>query len=113
MIKKLIALFIVITASSSLLAETKTSLIQTLPFTIRNGATWFIANPSGTITIRFAVNKTLNGRNIPSDPITFLCDKAYTVAPGNSITCKLSNHIQGEFRIANYANGSDGTYTVS
>jgi hypothetical protein len=116
MLKKLMALLFITAASTNLLAETKTNTMQTLPWSIRSaGALWYIANPTGTVRITFTVNKTINGRNVPSDPITFYCDKPYTVSAGNSVSCTMSNWVRAEFQVVpqNYHNGADGSYTVS
>jgi hypothetical protein len=112
MFKKLIVLFFITAASSNLMADTK----QTLPWSIRTpGSVWYVPNATGTVKITFTVNRTVTGRNVPSDPVTFYCDKPYTVSPGTSVNCTMSNFVRAEFLVApqNYRNGSDGSYTFS
>jgi hypothetical protein len=116
MLKKLIALLFITVASTNLLAETKTTVLQTLPWSIRSGGSlWYIANPHGNVRITFTVNRTVTGRNMLSDPITFYCDKHYTVTAGNSVSCTMTKFARAEFQVVpqNYSNGADGFYTVS
>jgi hypothetical protein len=116
-IKKLIALLFITVASSNLFAATNTTLAQTLPWGIKSGGSvWYIANPTGTVSITFRVNQYITGHpGMQSDPVYLVCDKAYVVNPGSSVNCRMTNHVRAEFQVLpqNFKNSSEGSYTVS
>jgi hypothetical protein len=114
--KKLFALACVMLASHSVTAATK-PFAQTTPWSIRSaGVMWYVPNPTGTVNIRFTVNRTLTSRpTMASDSVTFLCDKTYIVKAGDTVNCRLTNFVRAEFQVTgdNLKNGAEGSYTIS
>jgi hypothetical protein len=117
MIKKLIALLFITVASANAFAAANSANVQTLPWGIKSGGSvWYIANPTGTVSITFKVNQYVSGHpGTQSDPVYFVCDKAYVVNPGGSVNCRMTNHVRAEFQVVpqNFRNSSEGSYTVS
>ncbi len=111
MSKKIISALIITLTTASTFAYA-----QTLPWSINSGsAVWHIANSTGSTNVAFTVNKYITGRpGVISDPIHLICGSTNTtVNPGATVSCHLSSYLQGDFQIAAFKNGSEGSYTVS